>query len=76
MRKKEFLVLLDELFEQPAGTLKGTEVLEDIGWDSIKLLEFAALVDEHLSKELEAEPLAACRTVPHLLELVQDRLDG
>ncbi len=76
MQKREFLLLLDELLEQPGGTVKGTEALEDLGWDSIKLLEFAALVDERLNKELEAEPLASCRTVSHLLELVQDRIDG
>jgi acyl carrier protein len=75
MTKKDFLLRLDELLEQPAGTLSGAEELEALGWDSLKALEFLALVDETFEGyELPPEELVEAKTINDLVALLGDRV--
>jgi acyl carrier protein len=77
MDRKEFLTLLDELFELPPGTLKGGESLAELGrWDSTAMLGFMALADEHCGLMLPPRQFASCATVGDLLALLGDRLTG
>jgi acyl carrier protein len=70
MQNAEFLALLDELLELPAGTLKGPEALESFeAWDSLAVLSFIALVDEHYGVTVAPKQIAACKTVDDLLGL-------
>ena len=75
MKKSEFLRLLEEMLELDPGTLKGSETLKEVGkWDSVAVMGFIGLVDEHFEIALAAKRLAECKTVDDLAGLVGDRL--
>lgn len=67
--RKEFLIQLDGLLELPAGTLTGDEKLEDLErWDSLAMVSFMTLVDEHYKVKLTPRQVADCTTVNDLLK--------
>lgn len=73
MTKAEFLRLIDELIEVEPGTLTGNEVVRDLeGWDSLKLVELIALLDERFNIPLSAESLVKCKTVNDMIALLGD----
>lgn len=70
MDRKEFLLALDEMLELDEGTLTGTEILDELeAWDSLAVISFIALVDEHFNVVVEGEKLASATTVADLLAL-------
>lgn len=76
MTKKDFLLLLDELFELSPGTLRGGEMLgEDAKWDSITVLGFLALADEQFSAEVSPKAIAEAKTVNDLVGFVAPHLE-
>ena len=77
MLRVQFLEMLDDLFERPHGTIKGSESLESLDWDSLKVLEFIVLADEKLEIDgLSANKLAQCVTVEDLLGLVAEKIQN
>jgi len=75
MRKPEFLKLLDNLMDLPAGSLRGEDSLEELeGWDSMAAMDFLALVDESFGCTLSPQRLAECRIVDDLVSAVGDRI--
>lgn len=75
MTKPEFFRLLDELLEQDPGTLKGDEALDALPkWDSLALMGFIALLDQHFGLILPASRISECKTVGDLAALVGDKL--
>lgn len=76
MKRAEFLHLLDEIIEAPPGTLQGEETLSTIeGWDSLAVVGFIAVVDQHFRVTLSASKLSACKTVPDLIALLPEPLE-
>ena len=72
MTLKEFLVRLDEIVELPAGSLHGDEKLEDLeGWNSLAMLSFMAMVDEHCNLRLSPRQFVNCETVSDLAALAR-----
>ena len=70
MTREEFLTQLDELLELPAGTLKGDEKLEELeNWNSLAMVSFMTLVDEHFKIKLSPRQFVNCATVSDLLSL-------
>lgn len=70
MTREEFLTQLDELLELPAGTLKGDEKLEELErWDSLAMVSFIALADEHCNMRLSPRQFVTCNTVNDLVQL-------
>ena len=70
MTREEFLTHLDELLELPAGALKGDETLEGLErWDSLAMVGFIALADEHCDRRLSPRQFVSCNTVNDLLQL-------
>ncbi len=70
MTAKQFYHLLDELLELDPGTIKGDEVLGDLArWDSLAVIGFIALLDEHFGKVVPASTILACKTVADLAAL-------
>jgi len=68
--REEFLTQLDELLELPAGTLKGDEKLEELErWDSLAMVSFIALADEHCNMRLSPRQFVTCNTVNDLVQL-------
>ena len=72
MTRKEFLASMDTMLELPEGTLTGSERLEDLEeWNSMAMISFMALADEHNQVKLSPRQLAACSTVSELLQLAK-----
>ena len=75
MERNEFLLLLDELLELEPGTVKGSETLDGLeGWNSLAVISFMALVDEHFGIGVQPRQIAACTTVTDLMGLLGDRI--
>ena len=75
MKRNEFLLLLDELLELEPGTVKGSETLDSLeSWNSLAVISFMALVDEHFEISLQPRQIAACMTVADLTGLLGDRI--
>jgi len=71
MSRAEFLAKIDELLELPSGTLRGPEKLEDLeNWNSLAVVGFIGLADEHFGVTLAPRLLTGCSTVSDLLKLV------
>lgn len=71
MKKSDIYKLVDEVLELDEGTTKGDGVLEEIGWESISIVSFIALVDEEFEIVLSAEKIVKCETIEDLAILVQ-----
>ncbi|MBX4135797.1 acyl carrier protein [Pseudomonas sp. S5F11] len=61
------LRLIEEAMEVEEGSIALGQALE---WDSIAVVTFMALVDEHLDKRVSADLLNKCETVDDVVELV------
>ncbi len=71
MDRIDFLKRLDELLELKPGTLSPEDRLQDLeGWDSLAVMGFIALADEHYSVILSPQQLASCKSVGELIQLV------
>ena len=70
MKKDAFLRVLEDALERDPGSIQGDETLESIEWDSLAVVVFLAVVDEHLELELSAKHVNECQTVPELLTLL------
>ncbi len=77
MTKSQFLRLVEEVAQEPAGTLQGPELLENLGgWDSLAVVSFIAMVDEQLGMTLQPRAIADCKTVDDLFVLSQGTVTG
>lgn len=75
LSRQEFLRLIDGLFELEPGTLNGSEEIEKLGpLDSLAVLGFIALADEHCGVNVPAAAVANCLSVDDLVALVGARL--
>jgi acyl carrier protein len=63
--------LLDDLLENDPGTLKGEENLGSLrGWDSLAVIGFIALLDQHFGVSVPSRKILECKTVADLAGLV------
>ena len=75
MKRNDFMRRLEELLEQPANSLSGSEELEALNWDSLKALEFLAMVDETFGgEELSPVELVEVRLVDDLIVTLGARI--
>jgi acyl carrier protein len=75
VKKAEFLPQLAHTIEADADTMSESTVLNELpNWDSMRLLEVIALVDEQLGVNLNANQLAKCETVGQILDILGDKL--
>jgi acyl carrier protein len=65
----QFLAEFQKILENPVDGLEGSERLEDIGWDSLALMSFIAMVDEQIGRELSPRDVGRCETVDDLYKL-------
>ena len=72
MDRQTFLQHLDELLDLPSGTLKGQERIESLeNWNSMAVVGYIALVDEHFNYSISPRQFANCNTVNDLLGLIK-----
>lgn len=77
MTKPDFFLLLDELLENEPGTVKGADALIDLPkWDSLAVIGFIAMLDQHFALSVPAVNIMGCKTVDDLAGLVGDKLSG
>jgi len=75
MTKADFYLLLDQLLEVDAGTIKGQEKLADIPkWDSLAVMGFIALLDQHFGLIVPAAEIMAAANVADLAKLADDKI--
>lgn len=75
MTKQEFLLEMDELVEEAAGTLNGPEDLRDLeGWSSLTVMGFIAMVDEKFGMSVQPNRIAEAETVDDLAALLGDKI--
>ena len=71
MTRGDFFLLIDDLIEVDAGTVSGNTELESLEeWDSLALIGFVALLDEHFSQSVPASRISDCKTVSELADIV------
>ena len=72
MTREEFLVEMDDILELPAGSLKGSEKLDDLEqWNSTAMIGFIALADTNNGVRISPRQIVNCATVADLLELAK-----
>ena len=77
MTKKDFFLLIDELLEYAPGTIQGDEPLAGLlRWDSLAVIGFIALLDQHFSVSVPATRILNCKTAADPADLVADKLSG
>lgn len=77
MKRAEFYRLLDEIVESPPGTITGSEMLAQLeGWDSLKVVEMLALLDERFNINLDVDKILKCETVADLATHLGDRIEA
>lgn len=70
MTRAEFLAALEEMLELDAGSLSPDTALDSLdSWDSLAVISFIALVDEHFDHVVAGEDLAKAKTIGDLLAL-------
>lgn len=70
MTRAEFLAALEEMLEADAGSLSPGTALDSLdSWDSLAVISFIALVDEHFDHVVAGEDLAKAKTIGDLLAL-------
>lgn len=70
MTRAEFLAALEEMLEADAGSLSPDTGLDSLdSWDSLAVISFIALVDEHFDHVVAGEDLAKAKTIGDLLAL-------
>ncbi|MDF2642358.1 MAG: hypothetical protein K0R45_1630 [Pseudomonas sp.] len=63
------LRLIEEAMEADEGSVsKG----QNLDWDSIAVVSFMSLVDEHFGKSISANRLSNCQTVDDVVDLVSN----
>ena len=75
MTQSEFYFLLDDLLEFPRGTIRGDEQLAAVPkWDSLAVIGFIALLDQHFGLAVPATKINACTSVSDLRNLVGSKI--
>ena len=71
MTRDEVLRSMEDLMELQTGTLEGPERLDGMEqWNSMAMIGFIALVDEHFGETLSPRKFVSCSTVDDVLKLV------
>jgi acyl carrier protein len=72
MVREELLRLFEDLIELPVRSLTGDEPLAGFeNWNSMAMLGFMAIADEHCHISLSPRQFIHCQTVSDLLDLVK-----
>jgi acyl carrier protein len=71
MSRDEAIQLIEEAVNADRGSVRGTETLEEISWDSLASVSLIGLVDDRSGRVLEPSKLAKCRTVAELLAVLE-----
>lgn len=72
MTRVEFLLEMDEILGLRAGTIRGSEKLDELeNWDSTALISFIAMANANSGVNISPHQIVNCFTVGDLLRLAQ-----
>jgi acyl carrier protein len=72
MTKTEFLLQMDEILGLCAGTIQGTEQLDELeNWDSLALISFVAMAQSNTGVSISPQQIVNCTTVADLLQIAR-----
>lgn len=71
MDQAQFVSLVEEILEVPAGTVDMDDNLVEIDWDSLANISLIAEIDNRTGRTISPEGLAASTTVGDLYALLQ-----
>jgi acyl carrier protein len=71
MDEKAFLELVAEILEVEVDEVAMADELDAVGWDSLANISFIAEVDEAVGVTIDADELAAAKTVSDLHALTR-----
>jgi acyl carrier protein len=72
MTRNELLLQMDEILGVRAGTIRGTERLEELeNWDSTALISFIAMAEMNSGAGVSLNQVVNCSTVADLLRIAQ-----
>ena len=75
MSRHDFFLLIDQVLEAPAGTVRGDVLLAHYAqWDSLALLGLIAAVDKNFGLNLPARQLVTARTADEIAALLGDKI--
>ena len=74
MTKQEFLRQIEIILECPQGNINEASKLNDIGWDSLSVVSFIALIDKEFQISIAADDINSCETVNELMELLKEKI--
>lgn len=63
-------------FKVPAGEIHPEATLEDLGLDSLDVVEFAALINDQLHADVTEDELAELMRLDAIVELVENRVQS
>jgi acyl carrier protein len=70
MTKTEFLFQMDEILGLNAGTIRGSEKLDELrNWDSTALISFIVMAEDNSVGSIALNQVVTCSTVGDLLRL-------
>ncbi|MFY9726825.1 MAG: phosphopantetheine-binding protein [Bryobacteraceae bacterium] len=70
MTDDEFLLEMDEILGLPAGTIRGSEKLDELeNWDSTALITFVSIAETNSGVHISPNQIVECSTVADLLRL-------
>jgi len=75
VKRSNFVNLIEDVLEEDLNTLNGSEILENVGWDSLTFVSFIAKVDTELGVTLAPAKIVECKSVNDLVELVSEHLE-
>jgi hypothetical protein len=75
MTKTEFLLQMDDILGLGAGTIRGSEKLDELtNWDSTALISFIVMAEDNSGGSIALNQVVTCTTVADLLQLAH--VDG
>lgn len=75
MNKKKFLNIIEEVIEVEKDSLNGDEILKELeDWDSLAVMGFIAMVDNHFGITFGADKIGQCKSIQNLVDLLGDRI--
>lgn len=66
----QIIELLRNLLEKPAELDPGTDMVSDLGLESVQIMEFVVTVEDHFDLMIDLDTLADVRTVSDLAVIV------
>ena len=77
MDKADFLLQIDDLFENAEGTAQFDSVIKDLpGWSSLTFVGLIALVDDEFGVAVSPGEILSAVTLADLLAVIESKQEG